>query len=95
MASALETIATVGRAPLTNYLLQTLLGTFIFYGWGLRFWGRIGPALQLVLAIAIYFVIQVPLSRWWMSRFALGPMEYVWRVLTYGRPAVAASATQR
>lgn len=89
----LEPIATVGRMPLTNYLLQTLFGTFIFYGWGLGFWGRIGPALQLVLAIAIYFVIQVPLSRWWLSRFALGPLEYLWRVLTYGRASLRAAAS--
>jgi uncharacterized protein len=90
----LTPIATVGRMPLTNYLLQTLLATFIFYGWGLGFWGRIGPALQLVLAIAIYFVIQIPLSRWWLNRFALGPMEYLWRVLTYGRAALAAPVAQ-
>jgi uncharacterized protein len=88
----LAPIAIVGRMPLTNYLLQTLLGTFIFYAWGLGYWGRIGPALELVLAVAIYFVIQVPLSRWWMSRFALGPMEYVWRALTYGRAALASPA---
>jgi uncharacterized protein len=90
----LTPIATVGRMPLTNYLLQTLLATFIFYGWGLGFWGRIGPALQLVLAIAIYFAIQIPLSRWWLNRFALGPMEYLWRSLTYGRAALAAPAAQ-
>jgi uncharacterized protein len=89
----LTPIATVGRMPLTNYLLQTLLATFIFYGWGLGFWGRIGPALQLVLAIAIYFVIQVPLSRWWLRRYALGPMEYVWRVLTYGRASLRAATS--
>ena len=89
----LTPIATVGRMPLTNYLLQTLLATFIFYGWGLGFWGKIGPALQLVLAIAIYFVIQVPLSRWWLNRFTLGPMEYLWRVLTYGRASLRAAAT--
>jgi uncharacterized protein len=89
----LAPIATVGRMPLTNYLLQTLLGTFIFYGWGLGFWGQIGPALQLVLAIAIYFIIQVPLSRWWLRRFALGPMEYVWRVLTYGRASLRGASS--
>lgn len=89
----LTPIATVGRMPLTNYLLQTLLATFIFYGWGLGFWGKIGPALQLVLAIAIYFIIQVPLSRWWLNRFTLGPMEYLWRVLTYGRASLRAATS--
>ena len=36
--------------PLTNYLMQTLIATFIFYGWGLGFWGKVGPALDLVIA---------------------------------------------
>ena len=90
----LAPIATVGRMPLTNYLLQTLLGTFIFYGWGLGFWGQIGPAAQLAMAVAIYFVIQVPLSRWWMRRFALGPLEYVWRLLTYGHAALVVRPAQ-
>jgi len=88
----LQPIVTVGRMPLTNYLFQTLLATFIFYGWGLGFYGKVGPALQLVLVLAIYFAIQVPLSQWWLSRFALGPMEYLWRGLTYGRAALGARA---
>jgi uncharacterized protein len=77
-------IALVGRMPLTNYLLQTLIATTLFYGWGLGFWGKVGPALDLVLAITIYFVVQVPVSKWWLARFELGPMEYLWRRLTYG-----------
>jgi uncharacterized protein len=81
-------IAAAGRMPLSNYLLQTLIGTFIFYGWGLGLWGRVGPALELLLAVAIFFIVQVPLSLWWLARFDFGPMEYLWRVLTYGhRPA--------
>ena len=81
-------IAAAGRMPLSNYLLQTLIGTFIFYGWGLGLWGRVGPALEILLAIAIFFVVQVPLSLWWLARFDFGPTEYLWRVLTYGhRPA--------
>jgi len=91
----LTPIATVGRMPLTNYLLQTLIATSIFYSWGLGLWGRVGPALQLALAIAIYFAIQVPLSQWWLNRFALGPMEYVWRWLTYGPAALKARAAAR
>ena len=81
-------VTLAGRMPLTNYLLQTLIGTFLFYGWGLGLWGKVGPALDLVLAVAIFFLIQVPLTRLWLSRFQLGPMEYVWRVLTYGRAAL-------
>jgi uncharacterized protein len=78
-------IAIVGRMPLTNYLLQTAIATTIFYGWGLGFWNRGGPLAWFLLALGIYFIVQVPLSLWWLKRFDYGPMEYLWRVLTYGR----------
>jgi uncharacterized protein len=87
-------MAAAGRMPLTNYLMQTLIATTIFYGWGFGLWGRMGPALGLVLAFAIFFVIQVPLSLWWLRRFDMGPMEWVWRYLTYGhRPVMTHAAT--
>jgi uncharacterized protein len=85
-------VTLAGRMPLTNYLLQTLIAVTLFYHWGFGLWGKVGPALDLVLAVAVFFVIQVPLSRWWLSRFQIGPMEYLWRVLTYGRGAVHATA---
>ena len=82
-------MAAAGRMPLTNYLMQTLIATTIFYGWGFGMWGRMGPAAGLALAFAIFFVIQVPSSLWWLKRFDMGPMEWVWRYLTYGhRPAM-------
>jgi uncharacterized protein len=81
----LKAIAMVGRMPLTNYLLQTAVATTIFYGWGLGFWNRGGPLAWFALAFTIYFLVQVPISRWWLARFEYGPMEYLWRVLTYGR----------
>ncbi|HZF17354.1 MAG TPA: DUF418 domain-containing protein [Steroidobacteraceae bacterium] len=82
----------VGRMPLSNYLLQTLIATAIFYGWGLGLWGKVGPALDLVFAFGIFFLIQMPLSHFWMKRHALGPMEYLWRRLTYGRAAMPGKA---
>ena len=81
-------MAAAGRMPLTNYLMQTLIATTLFYGWGFGLWGKVGTALDLVLAVAIFFLIQVPFSKWWLARFELGPMEWVWRRLTYGRAAV-------
>lgn len=78
-------LASVGRLPLSNYLLQTAIATTIFYGWGLGFWNRGGPLSWLLLALAIYFAVQVPLSRWWLARFQYGPMEFLWRWMTYGR----------
>jgi uncharacterized protein len=82
-------MAAAGRMPLTNYLMQTLICTSLFYGWGLGLWGRVGPAAGLALAFVIFFGVQVPLSLLWLRRFECGPLEGLWRVLTYGRRAPA------
>lgn len=78
-------VAATGRMPLTNYIGQTLIATTLFYGWGFGLFNQVGPALGLVLAFAIFFVVQVPLSVWWLRRFEFGPLEYLWRTLSYGR----------
>ena len=77
-----------GRMPLSNYLLQTLMASFVFYGWGLGFWGRPGPAQETALAVALFVAVQLPVSVWWMGRFRYGPVEYLWRLVTYGRGAL-------
>ena len=79
-------IAAAGRMPLTNYLMQTAICTVLFYGWGFGLWGKVGPAAGLVLSLAIFFLIQVPWSLWWLSRHDRGPLEALWSRLTYGRP---------
>ncbi len=81
-----------GRMPLTNYLMQSVVATLIFYSYGLGYYGRVGPALGVGLALAI-FALQVVVSSFWMRWFSFGPMEWLWRVLTYGRvPSVRAPA---
>lgn len=77
-------LAPVGRTALSNYLLQSLLASLIFYGYGLGLWGRIGRGGQVLLVVAI-FAAQVFVSRWWLSRFRFGPVEWLWRWGTYGR----------
>ena len=84
----LAPVTLAGRMPLSNYLLQTLIGVTLFYHWGFGLWNKVGPALDLLLAVAIFFLIQVPLTHWWLNRFERGPMEHLWRVLTYGRDAL-------
>jgi uncharacterized protein len=74
----------VGRMALTNYLLQSLICTTIFYGYGLGLYGRVGPLTDFFLGVVIYSA-QVPFSRWWLSAHRYGPMEWIWRRLTYGR----------
>jgi uncharacterized protein len=80
----LAPLAAVGRTALSNYLFQSLICTTIFYSYGLGLFGRVGPAWGLALTIAIYS-IQVLVSVCWLRHFRFGPMEWVWRSLTYGR----------
>ena len=79
----LRPFAAVGRMALTNYLLQSIVCTALFYSWGLKLYGRVNPLVGLVPTVVIYGV-QVLLSVWWFRRFAMGPMEWLWRRLTYG-----------
>jgi uncharacterized protein len=80
----LAPLAAVGRMALSNYLFQSLLLTTLFYSYGFGLYGRVRPAAGLALGVAIYSV-QVPLSLWWLRHFRFGPMEWVWRSLTYGK----------
>jgi uncharacterized protein len=74
----------VGRTALSNYLLQSVLGTLVFYSYGLGLFGKFGPA-PLLMATFVIFAIQVVASNWWLARFRFGPVEWLWRSLTYGR----------
>jgi len=80
----LSIFAPVGRMALTNYLAQTALCLLIFYGPGLGLMGQVGPTVGLGIALAV-FAAQIAWSHWWLARFRFGPMEWVWRVLTYGK----------
>jgi uncharacterized protein len=80
----LAPLGAVGRMALTNYLLQTLICTTLFYGYGFGLYGQVGAALGFVLTLAI-FALQVGWSVWWLRRFQFGPAEWLWRTLTYGR----------
>ena len=79
--------ANIGRTALSNYLLQTVVGTTIFYGYGGRLFARVNLGWLFVLSVVIY-ALQVPLSRWWLGRYRYGPAEWVWRAMTYGRAQV-------
>lgn len=81
-------VAPIGRMPLTNYLSQSLLCTFVFYGWGLGLSGRVGAAGCLAVTLLLCCV-QIVVSHLWLRRFRFGPMEWVWRRLAYGRPPTA------
>jgi len=77
-------LAPVGRMALTNYLMQTVICVFIFYGYGFGQFGRFGATTATLIALAI-FVFQILMSALWLKYFSYGPMEWIWRQLTYRR----------
>lgn len=87
----LQWVAPAGRMALTNYLMQSVICTAIFYGYGLGYFERLPRAWQPLFVVAV-FALQVVLSRWWLSRYRYGPMEWLWRWATYlRRPEMKAS----
>ncbi len=77
-------LASVGKMSLTNYLLQSIVGTLIFYSYGFGLYGEVTLTTGTMLALGIY-LIQVILSEIWLSRFRYGPVEKLWRLLSYGK----------
>ena len=80
----LSFLAPVGRMALTNYLVQTVVCVTIFYGYGFGQFGKIGATTGTLLALGI-FVVQIVISKLWLKSFEYGPMEWIWRQLTYGK----------
>lgn len=83
-ANWLKVFAPPGRMALTNYLMQTLIGITIFYGIGFNLSITYGP-LSFALVACSIFIFQVIFSNVWFKYFQFGPVEWTWRVLTYGR----------
>jgi uncharacterized protein len=79
----LVVIAPVGRMPLTTYLMQSLICTSLFYGWGLS-WRTPAPAVCVGLGLAI-FAVQIAIAQVWLRWFRFGPAEWLWRSIVYWR----------
>ena len=78
----LDRIAPVGRMSVTNYMVQSIVGVSLFYGFGGNFAVEFNY-LQSFLLGAAFCVIQIAYSNWWIKRFYYGPMEWLWRSLTW------------
>ena len=76
--------APVGRMAFTNYLLQSVIFGWVFYGYGLGLFGKLGVADALAIGIGVY-VLQAALSAWWLRRHLYGPVEWLWRGAMYGK----------
>jgi uncharacterized protein len=81
---ALSALAPLGRMALTNYLCHSLVFTSVFYFWGTGRYGSVPPWMAPPVALATW-LLQIALSRAWLARFRMGPFEWVWRTLTYGK----------
>ncbi|SDY02591.1 uncharacterized protein SAMN05421736_101169 [Evansella caseinilytica] len=78
----LQPLANTGRMAFTNYIMQSAAGTLIFYGYGLGWFGKVGPLFGSLIALLI-FILQIVFSTLWLRRFQIGPLEWLWRTITY------------
>lgn len=78
------TLATFGRMSLTNYIMQSILGTFIYYGYGLGMYQYTGATYCLLIGLILFF-FQYYFCRWWLSKHKQGPLEGIWRRASIGR----------
>ncbi len=79
-----KVFAASGRMALTNYISQSVIGMFLFYGIGLGLGASLGLGETELVALGV-FAFQIVFSFGWLSVFRFGPLEWIWRMLTYGR----------
>jgi len=77
-------LASIGQMALTNYILHSFIGVLIFFGIGFGFFGKIDRSLQ-ILIVGIIWIFQYLTSEKWLNSYRFGPLEWVWRSLTYGK----------
>lgn len=75
-------IAPYGKMSLTNYITQSIIGSFLFYNWGLGLHDQLGITASCLVGICL-FALQLAFCHWWMNRHAHGPLEYLWKRATW------------
>ena len=80
----LAPFAAVGKMSLSNYLISNLILSLLFYGYGFGLYGTIGPGTQLWITMVIYIGLFI-FSSLWLKYYRFGPLEWLWRILTYGQ----------
>jgi len=73
---------TFGRMGLSNYLLMSIIGTTLYYGWGLNLYKYCGSSVSLMIGFTL-LLLQMKLSTYWINRYGQGPLEKLWRKLTW------------
>jgi uncharacterized protein len=74
----------VGQMALTNYIMQSVICTFFFFGYGLNYFGEL-EFYQIYFVVVAVWIVQLIVSPLWLRFFLFGPLEWVWRSLTYWR----------
>lgn len=78
----LDKLRPYGKMTLTNYIMQSLIGSAFFYNWGLGLHNKLGVTYSFLLGIVL-FLLQYSFSCWWMKNHKHGPLEYIWKKLTW------------
>ena len=78
----LEKFIPYGKMALTNYCGQSVIGTFLLFGWGLGYIGELRNLYTFGIALLV-IALQMILSKWWLSKFKYGPLEWLWRSATF------------
>jgi uncharacterized protein len=76
-------LVAVGRTAFSCYILTSIICTFVFYGHGLGWFGTVGRPGQLLVTLVVWVVLLI-VAPWWLEHFRFGPLEWLWRTLTYG-----------
>lgn len=84
ICSFFSPLGKVGRMSLTTYIMQSIIATFVFYGFGFGLYGKVSVWAGTLMAFGI-FVLQVVFAEIWLAKFKMGPLEKLWRIGTYGR----------
>jgi uncharacterized protein len=79
---ALNVFSPLGRMSMSNYIIQSVLGSFIYYGYGLGLYKFAGSTYAVLIGIGL-ITLQILFSRWWMKNHKQGPMESIWHKLTW------------
>jgi uncharacterized protein len=78
----LSIFAPVGQMAMSNYILQSIISIFIFYGIGLGL-ALETPLWQVIGIALLVFILQIIFSKYWLQKFRFGPLEWIWRMMTY------------
>jgi uncharacterized protein len=84
LATVQSAIAKVGRTAFSNYILQSLLCSALFYSWGFGLFGKLDRAAELMAVPAIW-AVNLIFAHFWLKKYTMGPLEWLWRSLTEGK----------